>query len=181
MIIGSMNILRIASVFLVLGLTQSYSKGQDVEQWRKIHSEDDLKWAHSTHLAVQQVRQIRIAAGVKDDLEDGRIESLDLRGLASRKQVLLVTAAGNGHCLTITVLVKKDSTFENLWQVDEIPRLSGFCHNGVYSRDFSVYAKSGHIVVNVPQDHSGNDLFGRIRKLIYTWNGHTYELSQELK
>ena len=152
------------------------------ENWTKIHHQDDVRWAKKTGLSPQQVRSLRAAADIDDDTEAARIDSLDTAALAFRKQVLLVTAAGNGHCLTLTVFSRLGQSFQKIWEADEIPGVSGFCHNGAYSRDFNVRAtKEGKIIVEVPKDTSGTEAFGGLKQLIYRWNGKTYVLSEQAK
>lgn len=153
-----------------------------VEQWTEIHRQDDLKWSRISGLSPRDVRRARIAAGIGDDLEGGRIDNLDSKDLAFRKQLLVVTSAGNGHCLTITVLTKKESVFQAVWSVDEATGVGGFCHDGAFSGNFEVHAtKEGGIIVDVPRDTNNSGAFGGFKQLLYEWNGQTYVLSKRSK
>jgi len=163
-------------------LIATLSSAQAGDQWTNIHRQDDAKWASLNGLSSERVRQIRLAGGITDDLPMSGIDNLDAQSLALRKQVLLVTWAGNGHCLKITVLAQRASRFQKIWRATQIAGRSGFCHNGAASGDFTVEAtKEGLIIVHVPKDMSGNEIFGQLKEITYRWNGRRYATSQQSK
>jgi hypothetical protein len=142
---------------------------------------DEAKWAKLLRLNQSYVSSIVKAAGYSDE-DQVRIETLDIRHLSARKHILLVTAAGNGHCLTLTVLTRKTESIQKIWEVSETPEGAGFCHVGAHSGNFKAYAtSSGSVIVVVPKDEEGNYIVSRTGQLVYKWNGKTYMLNDDLK
>src|SRR5260370_31189730 len=87
---------------------------------------DEARWARQLSLKQSYVRKIVEAAGCSQD-DEVRIENLDVRHLRARKHILLVTAAGNGHCLTLSVVASKKESMEKIWEASELGG-GGFCH-----------------------------------------------------
>lgn len=104
---------------------------QDRANW----SEVITGWAQRTGLSNNEVEGILRAAGLHDSIRQGApdttlaptIEALDRRSLAARSEVLLVTADGNGHCLTLHVLKRKGSQHTEVWTFSELPGGAGLC------------------------------------------------------
>jgi hypothetical protein len=141
---------------------------------------DELRWARKVGLPQSTVSAIVKAAGISED-DEVRIENLDAHHLMHRNHVLLVTAAGNGHCLTLDVVEHGKNSVKKVWEVSEAPDGSGFCHTGAHSGDFKAYAAAdGRIILDVPKDKDGHYVLDGIRRLIYTWNGGTYVATEDL-
>jgi hypothetical protein len=138
---------------------------------------DEVRWAKRLGVKPVYVSGIVRAAGFVED-DEVRIDNLDIRHLSRRKHILLVTAAGNGHCLTLTVVTRKEESLEKVWQMYELNG-AGFCHVGAYSGDFSARANAdGFIIVDVPKFEGGTYPRGKyvlgVKQLVYVWNGKTY-------
>jgi hypothetical protein len=140
---------------------------------------DEATWAKRLRLQQSYVSKIVQAAGFSED-DEIRIEKLDLQHLSSRGHVLLVTAAGNGHCLKLTVLARKENFVRRVWRTSVAPGGAGFCHAGAYSGDFQAHATSnGTIVVEVPRYAKGGYVLPGVRRLVYKWDGQKYAVNQE--
>jgi hypothetical protein len=141
---------------------------------------DEATWAKRLGLNPSYVSGIVKAAGFSED-DEVRIEVLDVHNLRARKHILLVTVAGNGHCLTLTVVARKTASMEKIWEASDFGG-GGFCHDGARTGDFIARAaKGGVIVVDVPKDENGNYVLPGVKHLVYRWNGETYELSTRLE
>jgi hypothetical protein len=141
---------------------------------------DETRWAKRLGLKESYVRQIVKAANFSED-DEVRIENLDVGHLSARKHILLVTAAGNGHCLTLVVIARKAGSLEKIWETADFHD-GGFCHVGAYSGNFEARAtREGAIVIDVPKFATGKYVFDEIKRLIYKWDGKTYVLSEEVK
>jgi len=138
---------------------------------------DEVRWAKRLGVKSEYLSRIVKAAGFVED-DEVRIDNMDIRHLWRRKHILLVTAAGNGHCLTLTVVARNEASLEKVWQTYELNG-AGFCHVGAYSGDFSARANGdGFIIVEVPKFEGGTYPRGKyvlgVKQLVYVWNGKTY-------
>jgi len=148
------------------------STGQDATSMLR---RDEAKWASRLGLTPSYVDKIIKAAGYSEE-DEFRIENLDVGHLSQRKHILLVTAAGNGHCLTLSVVARKAESLQKIWELSETPAGGGFCHVGAYSGNFRAYATStGKIVIDVPKDKRGRYILDAPR-LVYKWDGEHYSL-----
>jgi hypothetical protein len=166
--------------YLVLFLA-CLSLAQDRESYLK---QDETTWARRLGLEPSYVSKIVNAAGFSED-DEVRIDNLDVRHLRLGKHILLVTAAGNGHCLTLTVIAVKAESMEKIWEMSELPGGGGLCHVGAYTGNYIARATAdGAIVVDVPRYKGGNYPQGKhvagIKRLVYQWNGETYVLKTGL-
>ena len=143
------------------------------QNWKKVHTADDAKWAKATGLDPITVHKLwRAASTTQNEKEDSsRIASLDVEGLAVRHDVLLVTYAGEKNCLTITVFRQFSPTrFEKVWSVNQPPDATGFCDNEFGSA--AAVANDGTVLVRVP--HSMTNGGTSYTVYGYEWNGITY-------
>ena len=146
-----------------------------LQGWAARLQEDDQTWAHRSGLSVTQVRRLRLVAGVTND-NNAFIDHLDVRGLRARNHILLVTAAGNGHCLELSVFQRRGSSFRRLWSVSGMQDGAGFCRGSprnpeaYVTRDARIrvkidYADYEALLANVETEY-----------FTYVWNGRTYRL-----
>lgn len=139
--------------------------------WTRIHLEDDRLWARKSGIDQAAVRHLRELAGLSNDMALTRISKLDATTLSFRKQILLVIAGGNGHCLTLHVF--SSPPYREVWSADALPDGSGFCRKSPGNP--KAYAtKDGTIVVDIPVSDglgvAGHDCY------LFAWNGSSYQL-----
>jgi len=140
---------------------------------------DEARWAKRLGVKQSYIHEIVKTAGFAED-DQVRIEDLDLRHLSVRKHILLVTTAGNGHCLTLSVVGRKKESMEQVWKADELGG-AGFCHDGARTGDFQARAtEAGVIIVDVPKYANGKYVMP-VKQLVYKWNGHEYVLDEQLR
>lgn len=72
------------------------------------------------------IQALKRAAGIAD-AEGVSVEVIDAKTFLARSEILLVSAEGNGHCLTIHVLRKVANTYIEIWSASESPQGAGFC------------------------------------------------------
>src|SRR5258708_30332058 len=119
------GMLYLAAFFCALSLT-GINSGSNGESYLK---SDEARWAKQLGVKQSYVREIVKTAGFSED-DQVRIDDLDLRHLSVRKHILLVTAAGEGHCLTLSVVARKSGSIQKVWALTEFPEGSGLCHDG---------------------------------------------------
>jgi hypothetical protein len=157
--------------FLLILVPKAYP-----QNWKKVHSADEAKWSKETGLDSITIHKLwRAASTVPDEKDDdSRIAYLDLEGLATRRDVLLVTYAGEKNCLTITVFRRFSETrFNKLWSVSQPPDGTGFCDNN--SGTAAADAVDGVVEVRVPR--SAGDGSAMYTVYAYEWNGITYRFA----
>lgn len=137
------------------------------------HLEEDRVWAGRTDLTPEQVRHLRLMSDVSDD-EAAYIDNLDTQNLKKLNHVLLVTASGNGHCLELTVFVRKGDDFQRVWSTEETPSGAGFCRESPKNPEAFASA-DGRIVVNVPVFDYNKGTTKSADIYVYAWNGKTYD------
>jgi len=141
--------------------------------------QDELTWAAKAGLPVATVhhlwRSMSHFADEKDD--DSRSGLLDAKSLASRNQLLMVTAAGLPSCLTVAVFSKGPGN-PNVWSESETTDKQGFCeHLGI---EPEVNVANGKILVKVPGDLvSDKASHAEVVEYTYTWTGNTYFSSRK--
>jgi hypothetical protein len=170
------SILAVLTVSIVAGVSFAEHKTSESDQWKKIHRNDDVKWARISGLSVEEISNLRRASGITDDMTEGRIDEVDAKHLSFRKQILLVTSAGNGHCLTLTALSNKSGSWEQVWQASEMPNGDGFCHESLSGNPVAYAKKTGEIVVKIPKKQTDGKQVDLLVK--YTWTGETYQFSE---
>src|SRR5258708_20103411 len=165
----------LAAFFCALSLT-GINSGSNGESYLK---SDEARWAKQLGVKQSYVREIVKTAGFSED-DQVRIDDLDLRHLSVRKHILLVTAAGEGHCLTLSVVARKSGSIQKVWELTEFPEGGGLCHDGARTGNFEVRAtRSGVIIIDVPKDENGNYVLDGIKHLVYKWNGEAYVLNEQ--
>lgn len=148
------------------------------QNWKKVHREDEEKWAKTTGLDPSIIhkmsRMASTAAEEKDD--DSRIANIDVEGLADRHDVLFATYAGEKNCLTITVFRQFSPTqFKREWSVQQPPDGTGFCDTDFGSA--AADATNGIIAVSVPRSKKDGNVVYTV--YAYDWNGITYRFAGE--
>jgi hypothetical protein len=143
---------RSAALLLFIALAGSSALlGQDSSKfdWKAFHRANDREWSYKTGLPPEDIRRLRLAAGIKDDEELNPIDLIDGKTLG-HERILLVTAAGSGHCLTVAVYEPHGKGYREVWSASEMPEGAGFCHPSL-CRDAEARAeKKNRIVVSVP-------------------------------
>src|SRR5690242_903848 len=99
---------------LVLSGSHGFSK-QDAP--KLFHVQGDEYWASKSGLTEEIVHKMRLRDGAADE-SDEQIDLLDSTSLRHRKQVLLVTSGGNGHCLALFVF-QKHAPYDLVWSMHE--------------------------------------------------------------
>ena len=138
--------------------------------------QSELGWAKTTGLPHSTIHQLWRAqshfADEKDD--DSRIVLLDAQSLASRNQILMVTAAGEPTCLAVTVF-SKSSGHLKVWSESQTPDGDGFCAKLPLGILPEATVADGKIVITVPGDLiSERASHAEVSKYIYSWTGTTY-------
>src|SRR6478672_8264643 len=103
---------------LFLAIVPSWITAQESPtfDWAAFHRKNDQSWARRTGLSAQEIRKLRLADGIADDEPSNPLDTIDARTLPGGR-ILLVTAAGSGHCLTVNVFSR--SGFQRLLSVSE--------------------------------------------------------------
>lgn len=160
-------ILQFASALLLVSALYA----QDSDSNRR---QDETRWAKATGIPADTVhrlwRSISHFADEKDD--DSQILALDTKSLASRDQLLMVTAAGLPTCLAVTIFLKS-AGYRMVWSESQTPDGRGFCEN--FGLEPEVNVKEGKILVKAPGDllsKHASDV--EIAEYIYVWTGKTY-------
>jgi hypothetical protein len=147
-----------------------YGQSPSTDLWKVLHRKDDVAWSQKTGLPARVIRDLRVQTGISDQMQEGRIENVDIKSLSVRNHILFVTSAGNGHCLSLNVFGRSSSQFRSVWQSSEAPDGSGFCKEG--EGNPSAYGRNGYIFVKIPTKINGQ-LVARLLK--YKWDGQTYQ------
>ncbi len=165
----------LASCLCLLILISGVSFAQN---WKQVHKKDEEKWAKATGLDPLVIHKLwRAASRVPSEKnDDSRIANLDALGLAERHHVLLVTYAGEGNCLTITVFNQLSETkFEKIWSVEQPPDGTGFCDTEFGNAEAE--AANGVVTVRVPHAVSDGSVIYTVYE--YQWNGISYRLAAQ--
>ena len=145
--------------------------------WKAFHRADDRSWAQRTGLSPQEIRQLRLADGIADDEPSNPLDTIDARTLP-RKRILLVTAAGSGHCLTVNVFSPNGGRFQRLWSASEMPDGAGFCHPSVCRNAMAFASKGNRVEVAIPVNLEGAPMGMCDENIVLTYEGKgkTYAL-----
>src|SRR5262245_25426969 len=171
-----MTKLRILLIGLALPFIGHRILAQDEDRPAR-RKQDDRLWAQKTGLSAEIVRQLRLLVDIPDD-SDSYIDNLDVQTLRFRHQVLLVSAAGNGHCLELNVLALKDGKYERIWSVVETPQGAGFCRQN--PRNPEAYAtRDGQLLIKIAAgtDWDRGGLSTETWYYTFRWNGQTYNFA----
>jgi hypothetical protein len=124
-----------------------------------------------------------------DDSFGHGIETVDATTFASRKQILFVVSAGNGHCLTLGVFTVSGQSQSRIWELDELPGgRGGICHEQMLGYPTAFARAPGDIVVQVPTGpayivsdvdrKSSYPISTALAQYTYRWNGSTFKLAK---
>jgi hypothetical protein len=111
---------------------------------------------------------------------------VDAVSLRSRKQLLFVTAGGNGHCLKLHVFGNSGNDDKPLWSLSALPdKGGGICHEQMLRYPTAYVRPTGEIVVQVPTGAAWvkrerlGDYPVSTALIVYTfrWDGVTYRLA----
>jgi len=116
------------------------------------------------------VREMRMRAGV-DDESNEHIDFVDAKSLAHRKQVLLVMAGGNGHCLGLFVF-QNYAPYDLVWSTEEVSGGAGMCRESPLNPKALVSA--GRVVVQIPVFDYQRNVSKGSNVYRFEWNGQTY-------
>jgi hypothetical protein len=119
LLLGSRTLIAVAL------LSGCLSYGQ-ATNWTQVHAQDDARWAKRSGLPVEQVRQLRSAAGIGDD-SSGLIDNIDARTLAPYSLVLFAAFEGSARCVDFWLLSKTKGGFEKFWSSEEGGDELNFC------------------------------------------------------
>lgn len=148
------------------------------QNWKKVHREDEEKWAKTTGLDPGVIHKMwKMASNASDEKEDdSRIANVDLEGLSNRHDLLFVTYAGEKNCLTITVFRQFSPTsFNKQWSVQQPPDGTGFCDTEFGSA--SADAINGIVAISIATSRADGDPVYTV--YAYDWNGITYRFAGE--
>jgi hypothetical protein len=125
----------LTTVFLVASLILSsqgwaqqglgLSNGKDAAYWKAWHIRNDKDWGKS-RLNPNQVRELRLAAGIPDEFPGDPIRLVDASSLPGER-ILLVTSTEGGRCIKARVFSSKRGQFVEEWSAQELPSGAKFC------------------------------------------------------
>ena len=157
------------TVILLLGAVSIDASAQrELNKERRVR--EDYLWSRKSGLSKSAIREMRLLADVTDDSSE-LIDFVDAKSLRHRKQVLLVTADGNGHCLALYVFERK-KRYERVWSSAQLPGGGGYCRESPVNP--KVYVKAGKIVVTIPVFDYQQNVSKPDNLYVYKWNGKTY-------
>ena len=124
------------------------------EAARAWHRQSWATWSSKTDLSLEAIERLwRIAMGPDGDDSFGQdIENIDTQTLRSRKQILFVVSAGNGHCLDIFVFGNDGQNKNPVWRLRGLPEGGGICHEQMLPYPTAYARPQGDIVVQVPTE-----------------------------
>jgi hypothetical protein len=167
-------------ILLLACLSPLLAQETSGDRFKAQHDIEDRKWAEKTGLPVNEIRAIRIAAGISDDAPGLRIANLDAKSLKQRNHILLV----EGPCVKLHVIERGAGGLTEVWSLNELPRPAwkiaqasrpgrGICSQS--PRAPSAHATAdGQIVLEVP---FLLDPFQRtlpVDTYTFRWDGNTY-------
>ena len=137
---------------------------------KSLHVQEDQIWANKSGLPQRMVHQMRVRAGV-DDESNEHVDFLDAKSLSHRKQVLLVTAGGNGHCLGLFVF-QKHAPYDMVWSTEGLSGGAGICRESPINP--KAFISAGRIVLQVPVFDYKRNVSKGPNVYVFEWNGKTY-------
>src|ERR1043166_8571916 len=144
-------------LFVVAGPSVFFGQDSSNFGWKVFHRANDREWSYKTGLPPEDIRRLRLAAGIDDDEELNPIDWIDAKTLG-HERILLVTAAGSGHCLTVAVYEPHGRGFRKLWSEYAMPDGGGFCHPSLCRDARAWAAKKNQIMVSVPGQAEGAEM-----------------------
>ena len=157
------------SIILLFGTASFYASAQQ-ELNKARHAPEDYFWAEKSGLSENAIREMRRMAEVADNSSE-LIDFVDTKSLRHRKQILLVTADGNGHCLALHVFERK-KRYERVWSSEQLPGGGGYCRESPVNP--RAYVRNRKIVVEIPAFDYRQNVSKPSSLYIYRWNGKTY-------
>src|SRR3954464_10455584 len=149
------------------------------EDFTQFHAEDFAPTSNETTLPPSDIHRIwrSMSHWADESDDDSSIELVDVKALASRKQILMVVSAGIPKCVTLAVFTigtGYPKLYPKIWQEDHGSDNFGFCDNLGIPVEVDV-TKDGLIEVSTavyPESEGAAQAV--VRKYVYGWNGKTY-------
>jgi hypothetical protein len=165
------------------------------EAARASHRQSWVTWSNKTGLSVKRIENLwHVAMGSDGEDEFGQgIENIDAQTLRSRKQILFVVPAGNGHCLDILVFGNEGQDKQPIWRLSELPEGGGICHEQMLPYPTAFVKPQGDIVVQVPTeaawivrkkddpDSGAYPVSTALMVYTYRWNSSAHKLATTQK
>ena len=173
------NFVALFAIVLFLLASQPVSaQNPSTFDWVAFHRADDLIWSRKTGLSPQEVRDLRLAVGLADDEPSNPLDALDAETLP-HERIVLVTAAGSGHCLNVNVLNRHGRGFQKLWSAAEMPDGSGFCHPPACRNASAFATRKNEVRIVAPVQLAGAPIGACDENtgLTYQGKGKTYVLT----
>ncbi len=169
---------QFAVVLLLVASQPVCAQNPSTFDWVAFHRADDLTWSRGTGLSPQEIRNLRLAVGIADDEPSNPLDAIDARTLP-HERILLVTAAGSGHCLDVNVLSRHGRGFQKLWSVGEMPDGSGFCHPSLCRYASAFATRKNQVEIVVPMHLAGAPMGVCDENMVVTYQGKgkTYVLA----
>jgi hypothetical protein len=160
----------------------------DAHSYLKLrHDREDQSWALKSGLAVTDVREMRVMAGISD-VTFASVVNLDANSLRNNNHVLLVERAGS--CVKLHVFEHTPTDFKEVWSISEAPGRTevpneiaaglgrGICSQG--PRPPSAHATAdGRVVLEVPFLLDPWERNLPTSTYSFAWDGKKYALVSE--
>jgi hypothetical protein len=148
--------------------------------WVHYHASQDRSFALTTGMREDQVRKLRLAAGVADEQAMAIIQTINTRTLP-RLHILVVSSSGNRSCLTAGVYERRGRNFEKVWSVSETQNGAGICYEPWCQNPEISAEKSGEVKIRVPSrgGDAGAATCDHTENIVYRPSGKTYALAEE--
>lgn len=148
--------------------------------WVHYHASQDRNFAFTTGMHEDQVRRLRLAAGVADEQAMAIIQTINARTLPHR-HILVVSSSGNRSCLTAGVYEERGGNFEKVWWVSETRNGAGICQEPWCESPQISATKSGEVKIRMPSrgDDAGAATCDHTENIVYRPSGKTYALAEE--
>jgi len=169
---------------LLAWISITFAQTDTVARLKERHDREDQFWARKNGLSANDIRAIRMLAGISDRSNGEVIKNIDANSLQQHNHILLVET-GNGHCMRLHVFERTLTAFKEIWSLSEMPGRNwpigeignlpggGICRQG--PRDPSGHATTdGRIVVEVPVlSHIGQRTLP-VSTYSFRWDGSKY-------
>ena len=149
------------------------------EDFSQFHAEDFARWSGVTTLPPSDIHRMwrSMSHWADENDDDSSIELVDVKALASRRQILMAVSAGKPKCVTLAIFTMGSGypkAYPKLWQEDRGSDDFGFCDNLGIPVDVSV-TKDGSVEISTAVHPEGEGAsHAVVRKYVYRWNGRTY-------
>jgi hypothetical protein len=150
------------------------------QDWLVLHHADEAKWAKKTGLSSGTIHRLwRSTSHFADEQDDdSHIELLDIKSLADRNQILLVTSAGEPRCLTLTVF-SKATGFMKAWSADSTPDGHGLCDKLGLPARLAVTGGGIEVIVPLERLRGPRAVHADVEHWPYHWTGKTYSAGEK--